>query len=122
MRYELEAISYALRVYDAHSENYVAVALVRRYGDRAWVSSISSPKLFLVITHGQFESFLEELGVVTLEGYMSKAMARAVRMASRGWAKFEITHYGQEAGREMPWVVISAKDGDGRAERGDKEK
>ena len=111
MRYELEPIEYALRVYDEHPDNYVAVALVRRYGDRAWVSSISSPKLFLVITHGQFESFLEELGVVTLEGYMSKAMARAVRMASRGWAKFEITHYGAEAGREMPWIVISRMDG-----------
>ena len=120
MRYELEPIEYALRVYDAHSENYVAVALVRRYGDRAWVSSISSPKLFWIITHGQLESLLQDLGVVTLEGYMSKAMSRAVRMASRDLAKFEITHYGQEAGREMPWVVISAKDGEGRVNRGDK--
>jgi len=114
LRYELEPIEYALRVYDEHADNYVAVALVRRHGDRAWVSSISSPKLFWIVTHGQLESLLEELGVVTLEGYMSKAMARAVRMASHGFAKFEITHYGSEAGREMPWIVISRMD-DSRA-------
>ena len=110
MRYELEPIEYALRVYDAHEDNYVAVALVRRYGDRAWVSSISSPRLFTAMPE-YFDAFMDELGAVTLEGYMSKAMARAVRIMSRGWATFNITHYGKEAGREMPWVVIGRKNG-----------
>jgi hypothetical protein len=109
MRFELEPIEYTLRVYDDHAENYVAVALVRVYGDRAWVSSISSPRLFEAMPE-HFSAFMDQLGAKTLEGYMSKAMARAVRMASRNWAKFEITHTGQMAGREMPWVVLSRKE------------
>lgn len=108
MRFELEPTAYALRVYDAHAENYVAVATVRVYGDVGWMSSISSPRLFEALPE-HFESLLDRLGVRTLEGYMSKAMARAVRMASRNWAVFEIKHYGQCAGREMPWVVLSRR-------------
>jgi hypothetical protein len=50
---------------------------------------------------------MDKLGLLTLEGYMSKAHARAVRMSCKAWAKFEITHYGDCAGRQMPWVVIS---------------
>lgn len=110
MRFELEPIAYALRVYDQHPENYVATALVRVYGDRAWVSSISSPRLFEALPE-HFNALLAQLGAVTLEGYMSKAMARAVRIASRGWARYEETHVGQCAGRSMPWVVLSRKAG-----------
>ena len=111
MRYELEPIDFALRVYGEHEENYVATALVRIYGDRAWVSSISSPKLFDIVTNGKLGDLLQGLGVKTLEGYMSKAMARALRMKSRGLAGFEITHYGECSGRQMPWIVFRRLDG-----------
>jgi len=110
VRYELAADQYELRVYDKHPENYVAVALVRVYGDRAWVSSISSPRLFDALGE-HFISFLDELKVLSLEGYMSKAMARALRSKARGWALYEETDHGVCAGRTMAWVRLSAKAG-----------
>ncbi len=110
MRYELEPNQYVLRVYDDHAENYVASALIRVYGDRAWVSSISSPRLFEAMPQ-YFNEFLDRLNVICLEGPMSRAMARAVRMASREWANFEITRQAKCAGRMMPWVVLTRKAG-----------
>jgi hypothetical protein len=109
VRYELEPNQFVLRVYDKDQTNYVASALVRVYGDRAWVSSISSPLLFKALPE-HFNDLLDRLKVVCLEGPMSRAMARAVRIASRDWAKFEILRSSICAGREMPWVVLSKKD------------
>lgn len=108
MRYELEPNQFVLRVYDGSDENYIASATVRTYGDRGFVSQISSPRLFEAMP-AYFEQFMDRLGVKTLEGYMSKAMARAVRIASRKWAQFSITHEGDCAGRTMPWVVLKRK-------------
>jgi len=107
MKYEVEPTQYALRVYeDDATEDYCAVATIRVYGDRGWMSSISSPKLYRALPE-HFAGLMDKLGLLTLEGYMSKAHARAVRMSCKTWAKFEITHYGDCAGRQMPWVVIS---------------
>lgn len=106
LRYELEPTQFVLRVYDDDGDSYVASATIRIYGDRAWMSQISSPRLYQAMPE-YFEDLLDRLNVVSLEGYMSKTHARAVRLASRGWAKFEITHMGKCAGREMPWVRIS---------------
>lgn len=106
MRYEVEPTAYVLRVYDEDATNYVASATIRVYGDRGWVSSISSPQLFKALKE-HFVEFMEQLDLATLEGYMSDAMATALQMKARGWAKFEISHYGICAGRRMPWVVLS---------------
>jgi hypothetical protein len=105
MRYELEPNQFVLRVYDKHPENYVATALIRVYGDRAWVSSISSPRLFDAIAE-HFISFLDELNVVSLEGYMSRTMARALRIKAKGWATYEETDHGTCAGRVMSWIRL----------------
>jgi hypothetical protein len=110
MRYEIEPNQYVLRVYDEHPQNYVATALVRVYGDRAWVSSISSPRLFDALQE-HFVSFLDKIGVVSLEGYMSKAMARALRIKSKSWALYEETDHGMCAGRVMAWVRLRPKVG-----------
>ena len=107
LRYEVEPTQYVVRVYDESSpDNYIASATVRVYGDRGWMSQISSPKLFEALPK-YFEDLLTNLNIVTLEGYMSKAMARAVRMKAHSWATYEVTHTGNCAGRDMPWVVLS---------------
>ena len=107
MRYEVEPITYVVRVYDDdRPDDYVASAMVRKYGDRGWVSSISSPRLFEGIAD-HFNAFLDELGVVCVEGYMSEPMARAVRIKSRGWADYYVARRGLCAGRTMPWVVLT---------------
>jgi hypothetical protein len=109
VRYEVEPITWALRVYDearTNPDDYIASALVRKYGDRGWVSSISSPRLFDGI-RDHFDALLDQLGVVCLEGYMSEAMARALRIKAHGWAEFYVSRRGICAGRTMPWVVLS---------------
>jgi hypothetical protein len=116
MRYEVEPITWALRVYDepglrAHDEDYVASALIRKYGDRGWVSSISSPRLFSVFTD-HFEEILDIVGVSCFEGYMSEPMARAlrIRLGSARWAEYYVARRGICSGRTMPWVVLSRPD------------
>ena len=109
LRYEVEPTQYVLRIYDASSDtNYIASALIRTHGDRGWMSSISSPRLFDALPR-HFDGLLTELGLKTLEGYMSKAMARAVRIRARMWADYKVLHSGVCAGREMFWVVLSRR-------------
>lgn len=109
MRYEVEPITWALRVYDenrANADDYVASALVRKYGDRGWISSISSPRLFDAIS-SHFNAFLDRLDIICVEGYMTEQMARALRIKSHGWADYYVARRGICAGRTMPWVVLS---------------
>jgi len=109
MRYEVEPITYVLRVYDDdRPDDYVASAMIRIYGDRGWVSSISSPRLFEALSK-HFNDLLDKLNLTCLEGYMSEPMARALRMKAHTWADFEIIRRGECAGRAMPWVVLSKK-------------
>ncbi len=109
MKYEIEANSFVIRVYgDDDSNNYVASAQIRKYGDRGWMSSINGKAFFLALRE-HFEEILDVIGVDTLEGYVMDSMARLMRIACRGRAHFEITHRGICAGREMPWVVFSRK-------------
>ena len=104
-RYEIEPTQYVIRVYSDDATDYVASATLRVYGDRAWMSQISSPKLYGPL-FADLNAIMDKLGIVTVEGYMSDAHARATRMAARGHAQFEITHRGTCAGRQMPWVII----------------
>ena len=110
MRYEVEPITYVVRVYDDdRPDDYVASAMIRKYGDRGWVSSITSPRLFDALKE-HFSEFLDKLGIVAVEGYMSEPMARALRMKAPQWAEFYIARRGICAGRTMPWVVLSKLD------------
>jgi hypothetical protein len=104
MRYEIEPTAYAIRVYEDSSDQYVAVAQARIYGDRCWISSISSPKFFTVGTELLFKA-MDELGVLTLEGYMSRVMSRALRMSLKSLVT--ISHKGTCAGREMDWIIVT---------------
>lgn len=109
MRYEVEPITWALRVYDearTNPDDYIASALIRKYGDRGWISSISSPRLFDALCLG-FDAFLDQLGIVCVEGYMSESMARALRIKAHDWADYDVARRGVCAGRTMPWVVLS---------------
>ena len=107
MRYEVEPNQFIIRAYEEGEDyTYVASAIIRKYGDRGWMSSISSPKLFkLIIEH--MDSVFDDCGVTTFEGYMNPAMARALRIGVKNKAKFSISHWGVCSGRKMPWVILS---------------
>jgi hypothetical protein len=112
VRYEVEPITYVVRVYDDdRPDDYVASAMIRKYGDRGWVSSITSPRLFDAIAE-HFNEFIDRMGVVAVEGYMSEPMARALRIqaSKHPWCDFYVARRGLCAGRTMPWVVLSKLD------------
>jgi hypothetical protein len=112
VRYEVEPITWAVRMYeDGRPDDYIATALIRKYGDRGWMSQISSPRLFdSLAIPGRFNELLDQLGIVCLEGYMSEPMARALRIKSHGWAEYYVARRGLCAGRTMPWVVLAKLD------------
>jgi hypothetical protein len=108
VRFEIEANQFVIRVYDdAHPDNYIASALIRVYGDRGWMSSITGPRFYEAL-RDRVPEICAGVGTKTLEGYVTPAHARLMRMMFKGRAGFEIAHKGQCAGREMVWVVISA--------------
>jgi hypothetical protein len=108
MRYEIEPNQYVIRLYedDSHPDTYYASALIRTYGDIGFVSSISSPRFF-EWGLANLDEFLTAIKVESLQGYMSKAMARALRMGCKGKAKYQEGFHGECAGREMPWISVS---------------
>lgn len=106
MRYELEPMQFALRIYDQHEDNYVAVATIRTYGDRAWISGISSPRLFDMFD--KLPELMARLQVKSLEGYMTDTMARAMRIASHGRARVDTREEGECSGRTMTWIRVEA--------------
>lgn len=106
MKFEIEPNQFVIRVYDDHADNYVASALIRVYGDRGWMSSITGAKFYEALREHSSE-IMDKVGANTLEGYMTKEHARLLRMMCRGHAAFHIAHHGKCAGRDMPWVVLS---------------
>lgn len=105
--FEVEPTQFAVRIYGEHRDDYIAGCTVRRYGDRGWMSQIIGPK-FWTAMRVHFPDVMRACRVRTMEGYMTKAHARLVRMALRGSElKFDIGHEGECAGRTMPWVIVS---------------
>lgn len=108
LKYEVEVNQFVIRVYDeTHKDNYIASALVRKYGDRGWMSSIVGEKFYEALKN-HLPEVLEQCQVRTLEGYMTAAHARLLRMALREHGRVTISHWGECAGRSMPWVVLTA--------------
>jgi hypothetical protein len=104
--FEVEPSQFAVRVYGKHRDDYIAGATIRRYGDRGWMSQIIGPKFYEALRDNVPE-LMRLCQVKTLEGYMTRAHARLLRMMLRGRANVEISHEGECAGRVMPWVIVS---------------
>jgi len=111
LKVEIDPNQYVVRIYSPeHKDNYIASALVRTYGDRGFMSNIIGAKFYEAL-HDHLEMILDRCGVATLEGYMTDAHARLLRMQARGRASFSIQQRGKCAGRDMPWVILSRKEG-----------
>jgi hypothetical protein len=109
LKFEIESNQYTIRIYaPEHKDNYIASALIRTYGDRGFMSNIIGAGFYEVL-HDHLEEILTKCNVATLEGYMTDAHARLLRMQARGRASFSIQQRGMCAGREMPWVILSRK-------------
>jgi hypothetical protein len=107
LRCEVEPNQFVLRVYGgSHPDNYIASALIRTYGDRGFMSSIIGERFYQAMRE-HLDEIMAKVGTRTLEGYMTKAHARLLRISLRGRFAVQIQDKGQCAGREMPWVVVS---------------
>jgi hypothetical protein len=107
---EIRPTQYALRVYKGHSDNYPASAVIQTYGDKAWMSMISNPGFYRALRN-HVPDILDAVGVRSLEGYVTPAHARLMRMMFKHRASFAMDdECGTCADRDMPWVTISAAD------------
>lgn len=111
MKYELEPVQFAVRVYDDDEHKYIAAGNIFKCGESAYIFGASSPRLFQALA-GNFEKVMKELGVKYFEGYMTDAMARALRMATRTFAKLEVYERGLCSGRMLSRVKLSKLRGD----------
>jgi len=112
MSFELEPNQYVVRIYDEqHTDNYIASALIRTYGDRGFMSSISGLGFYDGLVF-HIEAMMKQLKVETLEGYMTPSHARLLRMRLHSADSGDVTvseTVGKCAGRTMPWVVVTCK-------------
>lgn len=107
--YEVEPTQFVVRVYDErHPDNYIAHALIRTYGDRGLMSSIVGARFYEALA-ANVPDLMRQAGVRTLEGYMTDAHARLLRVALRRTSDVAIACRGICAGRDMPWVVVTVK-------------
>lgn len=90
MRVEITPRQFSIRIYDEHSDtDYIASAQLFSYGDRCSIYAICGPEFYSVLP--QFMEAVENEGIVFIDGYVSKAHFRLIRMMMK---KFK-----------LPWSV-----------------
>lgn len=89
------------------SPNYPASCSVFRYGDRGFIYGLNGRAFYAYFGQpGKVTEVMAELGVRTLEGYVTAAHERAMRTGLRRSATVERTHEGTMDGRPMVWIVV----------------
>jgi hypothetical protein len=108
LTYEIEPNQYGMRVYDTErgGMSYVASCVIQTYGRTGWMRQISSPALVKAVIEN-LDSILTNLKIDHFEGSMNPSMARVVRAAARGKAKFEGFQIAECAGRQLQWCRLS---------------
>lgn len=108
MRYKIVTRQDSILVFDGDSPNYVASCQVFIYGDRGFMYNANGQEFYSCMVENGVE-MMKEMKVVSLEGYVTKAHARLMRIALPGVADVAITGTGEMAGVSMVWVVIKPK-------------
>jgi hypothetical protein len=108
LTYEIEANQYGMRVYDTDRSDmaYVASCVIQTYGRTGWMRQITSPLLVKTVVEN-LEDLLINLKIDCFEGSMNPAMARVVRAAARGKARFDMLQVTEYAGRKLQWCRLS---------------
>jgi hypothetical protein len=93
---------------DGEDVNYVASCQVFLYGDVGLMYGLNGRKFYeLMAVKGA--QIMAQLGVKMLEGYLTPAHARLMRIALNRIADVTEAHEGMMAGQVMVWVVITPK-------------
>ena len=88
--------------------NYSVGFPVFVHGDRGIPFLINGPGFYRVMKeHGA--ELMKELGVKSLEGYVTDAHAELMRQALKGVAEITDRGRGTMAGLDMVWIVVEAK-------------
>ena len=94
-------------LYQPSAVNFGACFQVVRYGDRGFAYSISNPGFYDAMAGDRLLApIMRDLGVRTLEGYVTPAHARLMAIAFRQQADVQITGEGEMQGHNMCWVVV----------------
>lgn len=105
MNFKIVERQASVLVFDKDEINYTASCQVFTYGDVGLMYGINGRKFYELMAE-QGPQVMEQLGVKSLEGYITKAHARLMRIALKKVATLDIAHTGMCAGHEMVWVVI----------------
>lgn len=91
--------------------NYVASCNVFHYGDRSCMYTINGEEFYKASAQpGVLAKLFNDLQTSTLEGYVTEAHARLMRVALRRVATVELAHEGTMAGEKMVWVIVRVKE------------
>ena len=108
MKLSLIPRQYSGVIYDDSSDRYCASFQISVYGDHGGMYSITGDKFYEFFKDkDHVDELFSKLGVKTLEGYISKAHARLMKVALRHSAKVELREEGEMNGFPMVWVVVS---------------
>lgn len=98
-------------VFDEHNPvNYIVSCQIFTYGDVGLIFTLNGQRFYDCFGRpGVLQKLFDDLGILTLEGYVTPAHARLMAFASRRVANVEETRRGRMAGHEMIWVRITCK-------------
>ena len=107
-RVEILPRQYSVVVFDEHAPvNYVASCQVFVYGDVGCMYTINGKRFYDALADRvTVQNLMRDLGVKTLEGYVTPAHSRLMKFALRRAATVEEVHTGMMAGHEMVWVRV----------------
>lgn len=109
MRYAVVDRQCSVLIFKDHSEiNYVSSCQIFTYGDVGIMYGINGHQFYELMSK-QGLDVMNEIGVTTLQGYVTAKHARLMRMALRDIATVTEAHRGMMAGHEMIWMIIKAK-------------
>lgn len=110
-RFEVIPRQVSVVVFDEQDTlNYCASCNVFIYGDRGFMYTINGEQFYAAFAlEGRAIDLLKKLNVRSLEGYVTKAHARLMRMALRKDMNVEITGAGEMMDHSMVWVSVTKK-------------
>ena len=97
-------------IYGNDPITYQSSCQVFVYGDKGFMYSINGDGFYKAwIQPGALTSLLQQLGVQSLEGYITKPHARLMRLALRHVGNVVIESHGKMAGHDMAWIKVTDK-------------
>ena len=108
--YEISTRVIQVRIYDRpDTDQYSACFQVYLDGDKAFIHSLIGRAFYTNIAD-MIKPMMKQVGVKTLEGYMTRPHAEVMKKVLEKIVDVEIVGPGRTAERDMVWVKLTDKD------------